>query len=293
MSVVQRLQGLARNYGVSVTRFPSAYTIPVDYPVSSAPRYGLKVGVHERMKSLLDADRSKYESILKAMADRTDLLAGIPATEDGTNRPFWTNPWFPSLDAIALMHFILERKPGKFIEIGSGTSTMFARHAITHGGLSTKILSIDPQPRRGIDQICDRVVRSPLEDVDQAIFDTLVEGDILFFDGSHRVFSDSDVTVFFLEILPRIPAGVLIHIHDIFWPKDYPESWGNRYYSEQYMLAMLFLYAPEAYEIVFPNAYVSDDPAMRQIVSGMTPGEPVYGYYGVSFWFQKAGISPR
>ena len=78
-------------------------------------------------------------------------------------------------------------------------------------------------------------MRQPLEAVDASEFGALTAGDVVFFDGSHRVFQNSDVTVFFLEILPALPPGVLVQIHDIFWPVDYPPAWADRYYSEQYM----------------------------------------------------------
>ena len=196
--------------------------------------------------------------------------------------PYWNNGWFPALDGCVLMHFMLKYRPKCYLEIGSGNSTIFAHHAKTFGDLDTAIVSIDPQPRRGIDQLCTQVVRSGLQNVDLTIFDKLVAGDILFLDGSHLVFTDSDTTVFFLEVLPRVRPGVLIHIHDIFWPIDYPEEWGTRYYSEQYMLAMLLIYAPDKYETLFASAHVSD--IFRKKVSSLTNGQPVSNVYGTSFW---------
>ena len=98
---------------------------------------------------------------------------------------------------------------------------MFARHAIRTGNLKTTIMSIDPKPRAEIDSLCDRVMRLPLELCDLNLFRELEPGDILFFDGSHRIFANSDVTVFFIEVLPRLKPGVLVHVHDIFLPADY------------------------------------------------------------------------
>src|SRR5690606_30946570 len=92
-----------------------------------------------------------------------------------------------------------------------------------------------------IDMICDNVFREPLEDVGLEIFDALGAGDILYIDNSHRAFMNSDVTVVFLDILPRLKPGVLVQIHDVTLPYDYPEVWIDRHYSEQYLLAAWLL----------------------------------------------------
>jgi len=85
------------------------------------------------------------------------------------------------------------------------------------------------------------VIRSPLEDTDLSLFKTVTPNDIVFFDGSHRSFQNSDVTVFFTEILPTLPLNTLVGVHDIFLPDDYPSDWLNRYYNEQYLLACWIL----------------------------------------------------
>jgi len=146
-----------------------------------------------------------------------------------------------------------------------------ARRAIADRKLRTKLVSIDPQPRAEIDTLCDEVIRKPLEQCDLAIFRRLKRGDILFLDGSHRCFMNSDVTVFFLEILPRVESGVLLHIHDIFLPEDYVPSWLQRYYphrywSEQYVLAASLLAGHAGYEIVLPSHYVGMNPRLSAVL---------------------------
>ena len=278
------LQRLANRAGFKVRRL-SDNRVEFDYPVSDRPRYGHGKPPHAAIEALVARNRARYRDILTGIARRTTLLEGIPTEREGAG-PFWNNTWLPPLDAAALMHFVLEQKPTRYLEIGSGNSTMFARHAIESGGLATTITSIDPQPRAEIDKLCDRVIRSPLETVNGSIFDELERGDILFFDGSHRVFTDSDVTVFFLEVWPRIRPGVLIHIHDIFWPDDYPPEWGRRYYSEQYMLGTMML-AGKA-DPVFPTYYVSTDPELGRQASGFLRGQPfLRNYWGTSFWLNK------
>ena len=121
----------------------------------------------------------------------------------------------------AIYSFLRSRRPATYLEIGSGNSTKFAARARQDGRLDTKIVSIDPSPRAEVDALCDEVIRSPFELADLSVLDRLVPGDIVFFDGSHRVFMNSDVAAFFLDAVPRLPAGVLIGVHDIYLPDDY------------------------------------------------------------------------
>lgn len=146
-----------------------------------------------------------------------------------------------------------------------------------------------------MDVLCDRVIRQPLEDVDGKLFDELESGDMLFIDNSHRVFQNSDVTVFFLEILPRLKPGITVHIHDIFLPFDYPPSWYDRHYSEQYLLAAFLLANYDKIDILLPLAYAGKHPIIGKAILD-TWTEPVFerafannrrytdGHVGTSFW---------
>jgi hypothetical protein len=205
------------------------------------------------------------------------------------NDPFWNNIWFSTLDAAALMYFLLSTNPATYLEIGSGCSTRFARKAISEGGLKTKLISIDPRPRAEIDSICDLIIRSPIETIDLEIYDSLEAGDIAFFDGSHRVFTNSDTTVFFLDVLPRLKPGVLVHLHDIFWPDDYAPEWKRRLYSEQYILGAMMLGGMSHFETVLPNYFVSTESTTSPLVDGL--GIPLRypgtDKPGLSFWLRK------
>jgi hypothetical protein len=96
-------------------------------------------------------------------------------------------------------------------------------------------------------------VRARLEETPLELFDALEANEILMPDGSHRCFQNNDVTV----------AGVLVFIHDIFLPDDYPAEWERRFYSEQYLLGVLLL-ADEGrrYEVVFPGHFCVTHPAL-------------------------------
>jgi len=112
-------------------------------------------------------------------------------------------------------------------------------------------------------------------------------------DGSHRSFMNSDVTIFFLEILPRLKSGVLVHLHDIFLPLDYPPYWEYRYYphrywSEQYLLAASLLAGHRNYEILLPNRHISDTPLLASLLDGFWADARLAGVprTGCSFWIQ-------
>jgi len=135
-----------------------------------------------------------------------------------------------------------------------------------------------------INELCDTVVRQCLEDMDTAMFDELEAGDILFFDGSHHSFMSSDVVVFFLEILPRLRPGVILHIHDIFLPYDYPSEWVERYYTEQYLLAVALMAPQRNFDVVFPAHFVQRDPALSALLDAQVGPRAIGG--GASFWLR-------
>ena len=168
------------------------------------------------------------------------------------------NPWFGPVDAELLYSMIRACRPRETVEVGSGFSTRLIRMAIDHGNLSTRLTSIDPQPRVDIDKHVDECIRKPVEDMEAAtIADRLDVNDILFIDSSHFVRTGGDVPFLFLEVLPRLKPGVYVHIHDIFMPFDYPEEWvrEGREWTEQY-LVQSFLAYNSVFEIVWPASYM-------------------------------------
>jgi predicted O-methyltransferase YrrM len=176
------------------------------------------------------------------------------------------NGWLSPFDLASLYCLVALNHPQLYLEVGSGISTGVARRALRDHQLRSRVVSIDPQPRAQIDSLCDEIIRQPLENVDLAIFDRLAPGDILFIDSSHRAFTNSDVTVVFLDVLPRLQPGVLVHLHDIFLPYDYPPEWRDWYYSEQYLLAAMLLGQTSRFRIALPNAFISHDPESSAVL---------------------------
>jgi hypothetical protein len=189
---------------------------------------------------------------------------------------------------VALYGLISIYKPSQCIEVGSGQSTKVIHRAIRDHGLSTQLTSIDPHPRAEIDRLCNHIIRQPLEKLDLELFEKLRAGDLLFIDSSHRSFMNSDVTVFFLEVLPALAAGVLVHLHDIHLPYDYPPERAEWYYSEQYLLAASLLAGHRGYEILFPAAFVSNEPDLARELEGLWKrlGLDRSRVGGLSFWMR-------
>jgi len=260
-----------------------------DYPYDVTIRYGVDTPAHPELAALLGTDRGRFLDLLRDMAPVAADFDDIPRTAPLSGRlPIWNNGWFPPLDAMLLTHMLKTHRPSRFIEIGSGVSTKFARRAIARYDLPTRLISVDPKPRAEVDALCDEVIRHPLETVDQALFQTLEPGDILFLDSSHRAFQGSDVTVFFLEILPRLKPGVIVHVHDIYLPEDYISGHLHRMWNEQYLLATALLYG-DTLEVLFPAWWACRDPeasalARDRLMRGPTEG---LNLYGVSFWLTK------
>ena len=263
----------------------------VDYPYRAEIRFGAGRPPHPELAALIGAGRERYRAFLTSLGEMQADFATVPlgGTYE-TTEPFWLNAWFSPLDAMALSGMLRTYNPARMVEIGSGVSTKFARRAIGRYGLRTKLTSIDPQPRNEIDQLCDHVIRKPLEGVDPAIFAGLEAGDVFFVDSSHRSFQGSDVTVFFLEILPRLKPGVIVHIHDIYLPEDYISGHIRRMWNEQYLLASALLFGADRFEILFPSWFVLRDPELIAHANGLLRKGPLsdVDLYGASFWMRMA-----
>lgn len=261
-----------------------------DYPYRATVRYGAGRPPHPQLHKIIEQGRQTYAEQLAAVAEIQADFADIPwGGHYDTVTPFWLNGWFPPLDGMILTTMLRRFNPNRFVEVGSGVSTKFARRAVTRYGLRTKLISIDPQPRNEIDTLCDQILRKPLENCDPAMFDVLEPGDIFFLDSSHRAFQGSDVTAFFLDILPRLKPGVIVQIHDIYLPEDYIGGHVARLWNEQYLLAAALLFGSGSFDILFPCWFAGQDSALAADAAELFRGGPLEGLnlYGASFWMRK------
>lgn len=236
-------------------------TIFLDYKVKFEPRYGHGKKAHQELYNLINAHRESYFALIDQILSNKERLQSIKkrAEEENELEPAYNNEFLPGLDIASLYTIISANKPRKYVEVGSGNSTKVAYKAKKEQQLEMEIISIDPHPRAEIDQLADTIIREPFETIERDIVNELESGDILFIDNSHRILPNSDSMVFFMEVLPRLKKGVIVHIHDIYLPFDYPQFMCDRAYSEQYGLAFFILANPERFKTYFPAYFVSED----------------------------------
>ncbi|MZR29889.1 class I SAM-dependent methyltransferase [Sneathiella litorea] len=234
----------------------------------------------ETFMAAREADFAKRLDNLAAYRDIFEGFGTLPPPE-----PRFEQDWFPRLDAAISYAMVRQEKPARIVEVGSGHSTRFMARAIKDGNLSTEFTAIDPAPRAAIESLPIQVIHKTLHEVEKAPFTKLAAGDILFIDSSHIAMPGSDVDHLFLDILPSLPPGVFIHIHDIFLPDDYPASWDWRGYNEQQITAPLFLGG--GFELIFSSAYVAT--RMKKMLAQSTVGGlPLpQGAFETSLWIRK------
>jgi hypothetical protein len=269
---------------------PRFQTLHLEYKVRLRPRYGHGMPAHPELLKIIGANRATYKKMLLKALSYREIIWTIRdlKTETDPSKPVWNSGYLPGLDMIGIYTMIARFKPKRYIEIGSGYSTRMAHMAITRQNLGTELISIDPKPRVEIEQLPNRVIRKPFETIDFDIVGALDTNDILFIDNSHRILPNSDSMVFFLEILPRLKRGVIVHLHDIYLPYDYPEFMCERVYSEQYGLAIYLLADPDKYETILPNYYISEDRALSEVIAPIWNHENLQDVerHGGSFWLR-------
>jgi hypothetical protein len=170
--------------------------------------------------------------------------AEAQALQSGADGFDFRNGYFEGLDAAIYYALIRHLKPRRIIEIGSGYSTRIAARAVERNradGSAAELVCIEPfpQPRLTDARLPITLVRERVEQIGFERFDDLQANDVLFIDSSHVATFGGDVCREFLDILPRLHRGVWIHVHDVFFPHDYPAQWlieRRLAWNEQYLL---------------------------------------------------------
>lgn len=241
----------------------------------------------------------REESQLKLLARVQELFKGeydaFPRSYAGPGRYFVNNGMFESVDGEMLYCMVRLLRPRRILEVGSGFSTLVAVEAVRRNAAEDPrrpchLRTVDPHPRDPSPTMVPGVSqtdRRRVQEVPLSEFEELEARDILFIDSSHVVRTGGDVVYLFLEVVPRLAPGVLVHVHDVFLPADYPRAWvldQHRFYTEQYLLQALLggnrelevLWAAHFLHLRHPQrleaAFTSYDPGTR------TPG---------SFWFRR------
>ncbi len=220
----------------------------------------------------------------------------FPRSKTGTPYDYYLgNVKFESVDAEILYCIIRHFKPGRIYEIGSGFSTYLSAQAVLknaeeQNGRQCELVAIDPYPNEalkgGFPGLSRLIVRE-VEDVPLSEFKKLEENDILFIDSSHVLKIGNDVQYEYLEILPRLNKGVLVHIHDIFLPAEYPKKWIkelHRFWSEQYLL-QAFLAFNNSFEVLWAGSYIhlNHPEKLARAFGSYNRGKTLPG----SFWMRR------
>lgn len=171
-------------------------------------------------------------------------LSSVPFEKPEALGFYWNNSAFKAGDAEYWYQIIRALKPRKVIEIGSGYSTLLAVAAISKNvaddsGYECEHVCIEPYEQPWLESLEVSVVRSKVEGIPVTFFNKLQEGDILFIDSSHIIRPQGDVLFEYLELLPTLAKGVIVHVHDIFSPRNYLRRWLEedvKFWNEQYLL---------------------------------------------------------
>jgi hypothetical protein len=227
--------------------------------------------------------------------DQLKEIVKLPILETDNITPYLDNYFFGVYDAAVLYAIMKIHKPRKIIEIGSGISTRYSKYFKGKLGLNTAIICIDPVPRADINDVADKIITQPLENVILTTLFDLQSDDIVFMDGSHYVFQGNDTLTFFFTLLPSLPKGIIIHIHDIYLPFDYPEGAQKQLWTEQYILAGMMLGGFSGFEVIYPNYYISQtNDEIKKALVGVNDSLDHSQFNikldhtaGTSFWIRK------
>lgn len=179
--------------------------------------------------------------------DYNNELTDIPIEGTGNTHFYYNNGMFESGDAEYLYNIIRKFKPKRIIEIGSGFTTILMAMAINKNKkdnpeYNCNLVCVDPNLTLKLEDYGAIVIKESIESLDIKFFKGLEKNDILFIDSSHVIRPQGDVLFEYLEVLPTLNTGVLIHSHDIFTPKDYLDDWvinQHLMWNEQYLLEAL------------------------------------------------------
>ena len=199
-----------------------------------------------------------------------------------------------SPDWVVLYSMVRHFKPRRIIEVGAGISTQVSAMALQknqeESGTETSLVAIEPYPNQklldGFPGLTE-LKRMPIQQVPTSFFEQLGENDILFIDSSHILKIGSDVQYEFLEIIPRLRKGTIIHVHDIFFPYDYPPIWPLErkvFWNEAYLL-QAFLAFNSAFEVLWSSSYLHHrhPSAIRRVLPPYDPQNEIPG----SFWMRR------
>jgi len=302
------IETLARHGGMFSSYFSSwrwqfdrwqaagVHLMPVHYysPIPDTRTLGPEVWAVRSELPGVDLNETGGLKLLRStLAKYAPELADVPREEGKPGQYYFNNPAFRSVDATVLYSLVRDGKPKRIVEIGNGYSSLVIDLALSRNEAgATDYVSIDPYPPKYLDHMTNkpRMIAKPVQEVPLSVFEGLEAGDILFIDSTHVARIGSDVVYEYLEILPRLSPGVLVHIHDIFLPGEYPETWikeSRFFWNEQYLL-QAFLTFNDRFRVTWPGhcMHLRHGPAMAAVISNYSSAaSPVES--PASFWIVR------
>ncbi len=245
----KRLRRLAMGLATVTGLAPRGWFIPYRYagatPVAAA---------YPALRSMFETAEPGMRDLLVEMAGHGAALARFRGAAPPL--PRWEQGWYPRLDGLAAYALTRRLAPARIVEVGSGHSTRFLAAALADAGHPGRIDAIDPAPRADLARLpAVTLHRTVVQRADPALFAALRPGDVLAVDSSHIAMPGSDVDWLLGHVLPALPAGAFLAVHDIFLPDGYPAGWGWRGYNEQTALAALL--AGGGWEILWSSHWAA------------------------------------
>lgn len=242
----------------------------------------------------LDGQLAFVREIAPYAGELSDVPWDAPA---GPPVYYWNNDFWRGLDALVHYGLLRRLKPRRVIEIGCGWSSLLLARALARNaaeGAQATVHQIEPYPREDLlaalpgdwtreSTILQRAALAP--------FQQLRDGDVVFYDGSHVARAGSDVNWFFFEVVPRLADGVVVHVHDVYWPTDYPDHWifeRAQTWNEQYVLQAFLMYN-DSFELIVANSAVRA--AHREELEGLYAGSRDGIGGGGSVWLRRRGAA--
>jgi hypothetical protein len=231
---------------------------------------------------------------LLAQFDFGEALHSLEGRRSGGRTFSYSNGYCGPGDAEALYCMIRHFKPRTIVEVGCGQSTVVAHFAIADAKAndsrySCRQICYEPYENPWLEDLGVEVKRELIEKSDLTLFRSLSAGDIVFIDSSHALRPMGDVEFEFLHILPNLPKGVIVQVHDIFSPRDYPAQWLNverRFWNEQYLLEAFLSFNNEFEIICSLNHLMHLDLAQFKRAFPILAERGADPFVG-SFWFRR------
>ncbi|MCU0338395.1 MAG: class I SAM-dependent methyltransferase [Spirosomaceae bacterium] len=260
---------VARFIGKYRTRVPAGHFYSPIVSVEEARRREAQIYPTPPPRTLPDLDLNEAAQVALMQTFAEQYYGSVPFTDEPKDgfRYYFVNKYYIHADATTLHCMMRHFKPKRIIEAGSGFSSAVMLDTNERFlNQSVQFTFIEPYPERlyslltAADRQQTTIYEKPLQDVPAEYFEQLEANDFLFIDSTHVSKTGSDVNYFLFEIFPRLKPGVIVHIHDVFYPFEYPKAWvidgnGRFGWNEAYILRA-FLMNQNTYEILFHNDFL-------------------------------------